>query len=39
MSDVIEKTMAKTTFIQVPTYEDYVKTDTEARVIATELIK
>ena len=34
MSDVIEKTMAKATFISVPTYEDYVATDAEARKIA-----
>ena len=34
MSDVIEKTMAKATFIPVPTYEDYVATDAEARKIA-----
>ena len=34
MSDVIEKTMAKATFIPVPSYEDYVATDAEARKIA-----
>ena len=38
MSDVIEKTMAKATFIPVPTYEDYVATDAEARKIAEKLI-
>ena len=38
MSDVIEKTMAKATFIPVPTYEDYVATDAEAREIAEKLI-
>ena len=38
MSDVIEKTMAKATFISVPTYEDYVATDAEARKIAEKLI-
>ena len=38
MSDVIEKTMATTPFVQVPSYEDYVATDEEARRIATELI-
>ena len=37
MSDVIEKTMAKATFIPVPTYEDYVATDAEARRIAAGL--
>ena len=38
MSDVIEKTMAHVSFIQKPTYEDYVATDAEARRIAKELI-
>lgn len=37
MSDVIEQTMAKATFIQRPTYEDYVHTDEEARRIAAQL--
>jgi 1-deoxy-D-xylulose-5-phosphate reductoisomerase len=39
MSDVIEKTMQKTAFVQAPTYEDYVQTDIEARSIAQEFIK
>jgi 1-deoxy-D-xylulose-5-phosphate reductoisomerase len=39
MSDVIEKTMQKASFINTPTYEDYVQTDTEARCIAEEFIK
>lgn len=39
MSDVIEKTMQKTSFVKAPTYEDYVQTDTEARRIAGEFIK
>jgi len=30
--------MAKATFIPVPTYEDYVATDAEARKIAEKLI-
>lgn len=38
MSDVIEKTMTRASFIRKPTYEDYVATDTEARAIAKELI-
>lgn len=38
MSDIIEETMQKTTFIKHPTYEDYVQTDGEARRIAQELI-
>lgn len=38
MSEVIEKTMEKVTFIQTPTYEDYVATDAEARRVAENLI-
>ena len=38
MSDIIEKTMEKVSFIRKPTYEDYVATDAEARRIARELI-
>ncbi|WP_276863490.1 1-deoxy-D-xylulose-5-phosphate reductoisomerase [Mediterranea massiliensis] len=38
MSDVIEKTMERVAFIQKPTYEDYVATDTEARRIAESLL-
>jgi 1-deoxy-D-xylulose-5-phosphate reductoisomerase len=34
MSDLIEQTMAKASFIANPTYEDYVSTDKEAREIA-----
>ncbi|MDR3261026.1 MAG: 1-deoxy-D-xylulose-5-phosphate reductoisomerase [Tannerella sp.] len=34
MSDVIEQTMAKATFIPEPSYDDYVQTDREAREIA-----
>jgi 1-deoxy-D-xylulose-5-phosphate reductoisomerase len=37
MSDVIEKTMAKTSFIANPTYEDYVMTDMEAREISARI--
>lgn len=37
MSDVIEQTMAKASFIANPAYEDYVATDAEARRIAAEL--
>ena len=39
MSDVIEQTMSKASFISNPTYEDYVLTDKEAREIATQLTK
>lgn len=37
MSDVIEQTMRKASFIVNPSYEDYVVTDTEARRLAAEL--
>lgn len=37
MSDVIERTMRKASFIVNPSYEDYVATDTEARRLAAEL--
>ena len=37
MSDVIEQTMRKASFIVNPSYEDYVATDTEARRLAAEL--
>ena len=39
MSEVIEQTMGKVTFIQTPSYEDYVATDAEARRVAQSLIK
>ena len=39
MSDIIEQTMTKTTFITEPTYDNYVQTDQEARKIAKELLK
>lgn len=38
MSDIIEKTMARTTYDANPTYETYVATDHEARRIATEIM-
>ena len=38
MSEVIEQSMAKVSFIQTPTYEDYVATDAEARRVADSLI-
>ena len=38
MSDVIEKTMRKTSFVKEPTYEDYLQTDAEARRIAAEYV-
>lgn len=39
MSDVIENTMERTTFIAEPSYEDYVQTDKEARTLAMKLLK
>ncbi len=38
MSDIIESTMEKASFITSPSYEDYVQTDMEARYIAQDLI-
>ena len=38
MSDLIEKTMALTEFIEKPTYDDYVAVDTEARKRALSFI-
>ena len=39
MSDIIESTMQRATFIAKPSYEDYLRTDAEARAIATEKVK
>lgn len=39
MSDIIEKTMQKSSFINRPTYEDYVQSNIEARKIAASMIK
>lgn len=39
MSDVIAECMAKVSFVQQPGLEDYMNTDKETRIIATELIK
>ncbi|WKN42536.1 1-deoxy-D-xylulose-5-phosphate reductoisomerase [Tunicatimonas pelagia] len=39
MSDVVETCLAEISFIEHPTYEDYVKTDEETRIKALELIK
>lgn len=38
MSDVIEKAMERVTFIQTPTYEDYVETDALTRRVAAEMV-
>lgn len=38
MSEVIEKAMERVTFIQTPTYEDYVETDALTRRVAAEMV-
>ena len=38
MSDTIENCMEKITFVKNPSIEDYIKTDLETRILATELI-
>lgn len=38
MSDLIEHCMAKASFMEKPTYEDYVASDEETRNIATGFI-
>lgn len=38
MSEIIEKTMEKTTFDPAPTYDTYVATDKEARIIASRIM-
>jgi 1-deoxy-D-xylulose-5-phosphate reductoisomerase len=39
MSDVIESCMEKSTFVAVPTYDDFVSTNEQGRMLANELIK
>ena len=39
MSDIIAETMQRCTFSKNPDYEVYIQTDSEARRIATELMK
>lgn len=39
MAEVIGQAMGKVSFIQKPTYEDYLATDAETRRVAAELIK
>jgi len=39
MSEMIEKTMEKISFVAHPTLEDYEQSDREARVFAGELVK
>ena len=39
MSDIIESVMNKASFVNKPSYEDYVMTDASARELALRLIK
>jgi len=39
MSDLIEETLQKSTFISHPTLNDYIETDKMSRIITTQLIK
>lgn len=39
MSDVIEQTMRKTTFVATPSFDDYIQTDAEARRLAAEALR
>ncbi len=39
MSDIIEDVMTKAYFIAKPTYDDYVETDKQVRILTTSLIK
>jgi 1-deoxy-D-xylulose-5-phosphate reductoisomerase len=39
MSDIVEQCLAKITFVESPSLEDYVNTDKETRIRALELIK
>jgi 1-deoxy-D-xylulose-5-phosphate reductoisomerase len=39
MSDIVERCMAKISYIKSPSFEDYVSTDQEARLKALELVK
>lgn len=38
MSDVVESCLNKISYISTPNFEDYVETDKETRILATELI-
>ena len=39
MADIIAETIDRTTVIDTPSYEDLIRTDKEARRIATELME
>ncbi|MCB0753961.1 MAG: 1-deoxy-D-xylulose-5-phosphate reductoisomerase [Flavobacteriales bacterium] len=38
MSDIIEQSMQRVSFIKKPNYDDYVATDAETRIVASQLI-
>lgn len=38
MSEIIEKTMLKASFVEKPTYDDYVQSNTEAREVASGFV-
>ncbi len=38
MSDIIEQTMTKASFLAIPAYTDYIQTDAEARRLANQII-
>jgi 1-deoxy-D-xylulose-5-phosphate reductoisomerase len=39
MSRLIAETMQKVSFVQSPTLDDYLETDTEARAILSDLVR
>ncbi len=39
MSEIIENTIEKSTFIDRPSFDDYIQSDAEARAIASDLLK
>jgi 1-deoxy-D-xylulose-5-phosphate reductoisomerase len=39
MSDILESCMEKSTFVSNPTYDDFVSSDEESRVLANALIR
>ena len=39
MSDLIERTMEKVSYVASPDYDDYVATDREARAVTRSLLK
>jgi 1-deoxy-D-xylulose-5-phosphate reductoisomerase len=39
MSNVIEQTMLKATYVEKPVFSDYLESDKEARALAAEIVK